>query len=318
MPASVLRILTFQPRAHYRIPIAVTVKMTFNFLPISTAIGFIANLLGYNQWNSTEERREEFHRILGKSKIGVLTSYDTIEIDNMYTFRNPDAHPDPNTGRPGVDPLTVYNIRNVVNVIYVDGELRNRMLEIIDDRGIIQDKKYVGPLNVGRAEDILTYVDIKTQHNLEEIPKYLRNHPIIINDPLESILKKYNFYITRINPIRHVVLPVDIDLINYNLKNLRINLVQIPAIFRIEKIQNAIDNSKQKGKKGKKKQNTDEIIYRRQNYYIKAAIFTDYLPTDADSKPIVKYEKLLYDGELGVPVCMFDLKDIYEIIGEKI
>ncbi|MEM2379803.1 MAG: CRISPR-associated protein Cas5, partial [Candidatus Anstonellales archaeon] len=153
----VIRISAFQPRANYRMPLTVTHRITYTFLPISTAIGFIANLIGYNQWNTSEERREKFLEILRYSKIGIITSYEIVEIDKNYWFRNPakqsnreedkrSDHQGTKSSRgsnknggydfPMIDPLPVYNLRNVMNIIYVGGKLKDELKQIIDDRGI--------------------------------------------------------------------------------------------------------------------------------------------------------------------------------------
>ncbi|MEM1700661.1 MAG: CRISPR-associated protein Cas5 [Candidatus Anstonellales archaeon] len=303
----VIRISAFQPRANYRMPLTVTHRITYTFLPISTAIGFIANLIGYNQWNTSEERREKFLEILRYSKIGIITSYEIVEIDKNYWFRNPakqssreedkrsnhqeiDSIRKPNKKGeyeydfPMIDPLPVYNLRNVMNIIYVGGKLKDELKQIMDDRGIFKEHRYIGPLNIGRAEDLITAIEFKFI-KLDRLDSKFSNEPIILNDPMRR--ENYSFIkYLKISP-RHTVMLVDTKELKYEDALVKKNVQSIPAVFKISQD----DGS-------------------RTNVYINSLILVDYIPTNSEAKTIIEYKNLFYDSEYSNPVYLYNLNVI--------
>jgi len=181
----VVRLFLFQPKAHFRYPFSLTSRFTYPLPPFSTIFGFIANLLGYNQWNSNENRRKEYLGLIKNSKFAVVGSYDLIGVERCYWFRNPrfdgsisrEAISHPGTQSPS----TVFIIKNLATLIYVGGALEEKIKNA-------SFNEIMGPLSLGRAEDIITEFSIQ-EVELREIKNDDLTPYFPLRDPIES--KKY-------------------------------------------------------------------------------------------------------------------------------
>ncbi|MDW8093973.1 MAG: type I-B CRISPR-associated protein Cas5b [Caldimicrobium sp.] len=164
MPA--LRLIIYQPHAHYRIPFSVARRHTYPIPPYSTVIGFLCNVCGIN-----DQRQELYRDVIRKLKISIAGRFE-VKTTEMIWFRNLAKENHENfyghytirekngqVGHPGGQmPVKIDVLENVRLVIhlYHEDETALRSLE----EHLRNPVNRLQVIHLGRAEDWIVYEDI--------------------------------------------------------------------------------------------------------------------------------------------------------------
>lgn len=162
-----LRLIIYQPQAHYRVPFTYQRRHTYPIPPYSTIIGFICNACGIDDQN------DGLYKTLRGSKISIAGRFEN-KITEMIWFRNlrKEAHKNTfgdinirekngNICHPGCQsPTRIDVLENVELIIHIYHEEKEK-LEAIKKRLYEKPEHRLQPLHIGRAEDWIVYKEIK-------------------------------------------------------------------------------------------------------------------------------------------------------------
>ncbi|HOQ12540.1 MAG TPA: type I-B CRISPR-associated protein Cas5b [Spirochaetota bacterium] len=162
---AVLRLIIYQPQAHYRIPFTFQRRHTYPIPPYSTVLGFLCNACGIDDQNN------ELYSIIKELKISISGFFDS-KTTEMIWFRNlsKKAHEDTygaisereKNGQVGhiggQSPMGIDVLDNVELVIYLHHSQKTKLelLKNLLERPV--DRLQV--LHIGRSEDWIVYRDI--------------------------------------------------------------------------------------------------------------------------------------------------------------
>lgn len=161
---SILRLIIYQPQAHYRIPFTFQRRHTYPIPPYSTIIGFLCNACGIDDQNN------DLYNTLKESKISIAGRFEH-KTTEMIWFRNMSKEAHINTfgdisirekhggvAHPGgQSPMKIDVLENVELVVYIYNN--NDKLEDIKNK--LENPQYrLQPLHIGRAEDWIVYKNI--------------------------------------------------------------------------------------------------------------------------------------------------------------
>ena len=181
-----LRIILYQPHAHYRIPFSSNRRLTYPIPPYSTVIGFLCNVCGINDQRSDEYRyiRELKISICGRfaSKTTEYIWLRNLKKESHIKYYGAELNREKNgwIGHPGGQMPAYIDILNHVElVIYLYHEAEN-VLKFLKDN-LENPHKRLGIIHLGRAEDWVVFKDIKI----------LENNKIVYKDIIDG---NYNYF----------------------------------------------------------------------------------------------------------------------------
>lgn len=160
----ILRLLIYQPQAHYRVPFSYQRRHTYPLPPYSTVLGFLCNLLGIDNLNSTQ------FRFLRQTKMSIAASFQAKTTE--YTWlRNlvADAHSKRFgttanrclNGKPehigGQSPVLVDVLEEVHLVIYLAHSCEEFLHDICE--AILNPTQRLDVIHLGRAEDSIAIME---------------------------------------------------------------------------------------------------------------------------------------------------------------
>lgn len=162
---ALLRLIIYQPHAHYRIPFTYQRRHTYPLPPYSTIIGFLCNVCGIDDQNN------ELYKVIRESKFSILGKFEH-KTTNMIWFRNlsKGAHckiygdiyireKNAQIGHPGgQSPIKVDELENMEVIVHIYHENEDKLKKI---KGKIENpENRLQPLHLGRTEDLIVFKDI--------------------------------------------------------------------------------------------------------------------------------------------------------------
>lgn len=169
-----LRLIIYQPQAHYRIPFTFQRRHTYPIPPYSTIIGFLCNACGINDQNKEYDFNESIikpYQIIKEAKISIAGRFET-KTTEMIWFRNLSKKAHEQTYGDvsirekngqighigGQSPMQIDVLENVKLVIYLYHQNQKALQTLKTLLENPQNRLQV--LHIGRAEDWIVYKDI--------------------------------------------------------------------------------------------------------------------------------------------------------------
>jgi len=160
-----LRIVIYQPHAHYRIPFSFSRRLTYPIPPYSTVIGFLCNLCGINDQKSKEYGyiRELKISISGRfsSKTTEYIWFRNLKKESHIDYYGAESYREKNgwIGHPGGQmPSYVDTLNDVEVVIHLYHKDENVIGFL--ERNLKNPKRRLDVIHLGRAEDWVVFRDI--------------------------------------------------------------------------------------------------------------------------------------------------------------
>ncbi|MEG8946944.1 CRISPR-associated protein Cas5 [Rosettibacter firmus] len=160
----ILRVIIYQPQAHYRIPFTYQRRHTYPIPPYSTVFGFLINLIGIYDQESNDYKQ------LNKLKLSIAGKFESKSTE-MIWFRNllKSAHKD-RFKHPqnrflgghiehfgGQSQMWIDILNNVEIIIYMYHEDESVLMKIYEN--LLEPKNRLEILHLGRAEDWIILKD---------------------------------------------------------------------------------------------------------------------------------------------------------------
>lgn len=168
----VLKLVIYQPQAHYRVPFTFQRRHTYPLPPYSTVIGLLCNILGIKNPKGEGEPEDENYKKLRKTKISICGIFESKTIEYVW-FRNlsPKSHNDRfgwkhnrkifgQTEHPGGQQPVLIDVLNDVRLwiyLYHEDLVFLKNLENLLKKPVNRN----APLHLGRAEDLVVFEEIK-------------------------------------------------------------------------------------------------------------------------------------------------------------
>ncbi|NPV38762.1 type I-B CRISPR-associated protein Cas5b [Treponema sp. J25] len=179
----ILRLIIYQPQAHYRIPFTFQRRHTYPIPPYSTIIGFLCNACGIDDQKKeidVNQNKIRPYEIIKELKISIAGRFEA-KITEMIWFRNlsKEAHvgtygeinnrkKNGQVGHIGGQaPMKIDVLENVELIIYLYHNEKDK-LEFLEN--LLKDpKERLQVLHIGRAEDWIVYkgISIIDENNFE-------------------------------------------------------------------------------------------------------------------------------------------------------
>lgn len=205
----ILRLVIYQPQAHYRIPFTFQRRHTYPIPPYSTVIGFLCNACGIDD-QGKEVNKIKPYEIIKDLKISIAGRFET-KITEMIWFRNlskkahNQTYGDINIREKngqighigGQAPMKIDVLENVEIVIYLYHSEKDK-LEFLANQ-LRAPKERLQVLHIGRSEDWIVYKDIsiidendKNDKNIIEIKRQDGRYPYFFWIPEKIFIPQEN------------------------------------------------------------------------------------------------------------------------------
>lgn len=170
----ILRLIIYQPQAHFRLPFTFQRRHTYPIPPYSTIIGFLCNVCGIDDQNKEilfNNKKIKIYEIIKELKISISGKFDT-KLTEMIWFRNlskiahNQTYGDINIREKngqighigGQSPIKIDVLENLETIIYLYHEEEEKINCI---KSLIENpKERLQVIHIGRSEDWLIYKDI--------------------------------------------------------------------------------------------------------------------------------------------------------------
>jgi CRISPR-associated protein Cas5t len=161
-----LRVILYQPQAHYRIPFSFRRRLTYPLPPYSTVIGFLCNLCGIDDQNKREYGYLQELKISVCGRLSLKTT-EYVWFRNLSNKAHIDYYDSQENrekngwiGHPGgLGPAQIDVLNDVEVVIYLYHKYENVISFFEED--LKNPDKRLGVIHLGRAEDLVVFREIK-------------------------------------------------------------------------------------------------------------------------------------------------------------
>ena len=265
---AILRLIIYQPQAHYRIPFTTQRRHTYPIPPYSTVIGFLCNVCGIK-----DQKNEFYENVIKELKFSIIGKFNS-KITEMIWFRNLNKEnhigsfddisireKNGNVCHPGGQiPINIDILEEVEIMVHIYNKDKNKLEKL--KQHLENPICRLQPLHLGRAEDWIVFKDISIlDDNLIEYKRQDGRYPYFCWIP-ENIYTIKNEY-------------------EINWKDFDGALYRIPTFSQIENYEKHYNHTGRRIYK---------IIHTKLN------------------KGLIINTKCLFDAELNTPIFLGDLK----------
>lgn len=205
----ILRLIIYQPQAHYRIPFTFQRRHTYPIPPYSTVIGFLCNTCGIDDQEkevNVGQNKIKPYELIKQLKISVVGRFET-KTTEMIWFRNLSKETHNQTygninirekngqighigGQAPMKIDVLENVEIIIHLFHNDKDELGKLKHLLEN-----PQQRLQVLHIGRAEDWIVYKDIsiidENNKNIIEIKRQDGIYPYFFWIP-EKIFKPQN------------------------------------------------------------------------------------------------------------------------------